>query len=317
MKRNKIILTVSLAITVIICAFVGWLLVTTALEKKAAYDQRNSAFEGLTRIYNAKVFPDNGNIARTKENQAELEGWLTSVSNLLHKGDLPHEELTPAAFKQRLQSAVRKLSAEPGMKRGKIVLPNFHFGFDQYLGESDSLPISAHVPRLNAQLCIIERICNELHAAKVHSIESITRENFESADAQVQARPESQGGRRRRSPSGPSESEEAAVEESASEYFEKQRFTFEFIASQTSFVEALNKLASTEMFIVVAETSFVKTGDPLQRLIGGGGSKTESENVEKKDPATMTHVERMITNPDIDPPIKVTLVIDVYSFKGV
>lgn len=181
MKRNKIILIASLAITVVVCAFVGWLLITTALEKKAAYDQRNSAFEGLTRIYNAKVFPDKENIARTKENQAELEGWLTSVSNLLHKGDLPHEELTPAAFKQRLQTAVRKLSSEPGMVKGKIVMPDFHFGFGQYLGESDSLPQSVHVPRLNAQLCIIEKICNELFAAKIHSIESITRENFESS----------------------------------------------------------------------------------------------------------------------------------------
>ncbi|MFA7172575.1 MAG: Amuc_1100 family pilus-like protein [Kiritimatiellia bacterium] len=316
MKRNKIILSVSLAITVAVCAFVGWLLVTTALEKKAAYDQRNSAFEGLTRIYSAKVFPDTENIERTKENQAELEGWLTSVSNLLHKGDLPHEELTPAAFKQRLQSAVRKLSSESGMKKGKIVLPGFHFGFDQYLGESDSLPRSVHVPRLNAQLRIIERICNELFLAKIHSIESITRENFESAAAQEQTRPESTGGRRRRSSSGTSESAEVTVEP-ASEYFEKQRFTFEFIAAQASFVEALNKLASTEMFIVVAETSFVKTGDPLQRLNIGGSSKTEDEGAEKKNPATMTHVERMITNPDIDPPIKVTLVIDVYSFKGV
>jgi len=318
MKRNRIIMIALLAMTAIVCAFVGWLLISAALEKKAAYDSRNQSFEALSRIYKAKVFPDVQNIERTKANQVELQGWLLSVSNLLHKGDLPVEELTPAAFKQSLQASVRNLSKEPGTKSGKVVLPSFHFGFDQYLGESDSLPQPAHVARLTAQLRIIEKICSALYDAKIQSIETIRRENFESAAVQEQEQPQSSGGRRKRSAAGGgSESESAAVEEPASGYFEKQQFTFEFVATPASFVEALNGLASTELFIVVAETSFVKTGDQLQGLIMGAGKKPADEGAVPKDPATMTHVERMITNPDIDPPVKVTLVIDVYSFKGV
>ncbi len=318
MKRNRIVLIAVLASTALVCAFVGWLLVSAALEKKAAYDSRNQSFEALTRIYKAKVFPDTQNIERTRANQAELLGWLASVSNLLHQGDLPAEELTPAAFKQSLQASVRNLSKEPGTKSGRIVLPTFHFGFDQYLGESDSLPQQAHVPRLTAQLRIIEKICKELYAAKIHSIESIQRENFEVAALQPQEQPQNTGGRRRRSTSESSgESESAAAEVPASDYFEKQQFTFEFVATPASFVEALNGLASTDLFMVVAETSFVKTGDQLQGLIAGAGKKPTEDGVAPKDPATLTHVERMITNPDIDPPVKVTLVIDVYSFKGV
>ena len=318
MKRNKIITIVFAVIATLVCAFVCWLMVSASLDRKKAYELRNDDRAALNKIYKAKVFPSPENIERTKANQKEIEGWLLNASNLLHKGDLPLEQLTPTAFKQDLQASVRKLSQQPGAKKGRIVLPNFHFGFDQYLGESDILPLPVHVPRLTSQLRIIEKICNELYAAKILSVESIKREIFESAKPAEEERPQPSSRRRRRSSVGTRGSSKKIVAKAPlSKYFEKQQFTFEFVASSVAFVEVLNKLASTDMFIVVAETSFIKTGDQLQTLMVGGGKKGEEEEAEKKDSASMSHVERMITNPDIDPPVRVTLVIDVFSFKGV
>ena len=320
MKRNKIIMIVFVVSTTLVCSFVGWLMISAAMERRSASDERNASFASLNRIYNAKVFPGTDNIERTKANQKEIEGWLLNASNLLHKGDLPLEQLTPTAFKQGLQAAVRKLSRQPGAKQGKVVLPSFHFGFDQYLGESDSLPSPVHVPRLTSQLRIIENICKELYAANILSVESISREIFESAEKKAADRPPPTSRRsknKNRSSKNKRSGNVEVVQASSSEYFDKQRFTFEFVATPAAFVEVLNKLASTDMFIVVAETSFVKTGDQLQRLIIGAGKKDAEEGVDKKDPASMSHVERMITNPDIDPPIRVTLVVDVFSFKGV
>jgi len=316
MKRNKIIMIASSVITILVCGFVGWLLISASLTRKSEYNERNASFASLANIYKSKVFPSEENIERTKANQKELEGWLLNASNILHQGDLPAEQLTPSAFKQDLQAAVRKLSGHAGSKKGKIVLPVFHFGFDQYLGESDSLPQMDNVPRLTSQLRIIEKVCNELYAANITSLESIKREVFESAKTE-EVRPE-ENSRRRRSSSNKnsSGSNKTVQEDNSSDYFSKQRFTFEFVATPAAFVEVLNKLASTDLFIVVAETSFVKTGDQLA-VLQAGAKKDDAEGVVKKDPATMTHVERMITNPDIDPPVKVTLTIDVFSFKGV
>ena len=88
------------------------------------------------------------------------------------------------------------------------------------------------------------------------------------------------------------------------------------MASAAAYVESLNKLASTDLFIVVSETTLNKTGDQLARLISGASAEQEP-GAEKKEPATMSHVERMVTNPDLNPPVRVKLVLDVYSFKGV
>jgi hypothetical protein len=319
-KRNKIIMIASLGITTLICAFVGWLMISAAMERKSAYDERNNSFAALNKIYNAKIFPCTENIERIKANQKEVEGWLLNASNLLHKGDLPLEQLTPTAFKQSLQAVVRKLSRQPGAKNGKVVVPGFQFGFDQYLGESDSLPSPVHVPRLTSQLRIIENICKELYAANILSIEAISREVFESTEKKAETRPRasSRRDRNKRRSSKKKSSSRAPIADQSSliEYFEKQRFTFEFVATPAAFVEALNKLASMDMFVVVAETSFIKTGDQLQLLMVGAGKKKDEDGV-KKDPASMSHVERMITNPDIDPPVRVTLALDVFSFKGV
>ncbi|MDA3925258.1 MAG: Amuc_1100 family pilus-like protein [Kiritimatiellae bacterium] len=317
MKRNKIIMIATSVIIMAVCGFVGWLLISASIARKIANDKRNASFSSLTSIYKAKVFPSDENIERTKANQKELEGWLLNVSNILHKGDLALEQLTPTAFKQSLQATVRKLSRQPGSKNGKVVLPKFHFGFDQYLGESDSLPQAVHVSRLTTQLRIIEKVCNELYEANVLSLESIEREHFESSEKkEVVKKSGNRRSRRSRSNRDQSKSGKSEVTDSTGDYFAKQRFTFEFIASPTAFVEALNKLASMDLFVVVAEASFVKTGDQLAALQAGVKKNTE-EGAEKKDPATMSHVQRMVTNPDIDPPVRVTLAIDVYSFKGV
>ena len=179
MKRQQIIMIVCGIVTAAVCGVAGWFLFTQTAAKNRAAEERDQAYQELQKIYRGKVFPSDENIARVGEDQKVLEGWLVTASNQLHKGDLQIEPKTPTSFKQALQATVRKLSAQPGAVQGKVVAPGFNFGFDQYLGQSDSLPATEHVNRLTAQLTIIEKLCEGFMQPDIMELKSVSREVFD------------------------------------------------------------------------------------------------------------------------------------------
>lgn len=326
MKRHQITLIACGVLMAAVCLGAGWFLITSLAAKSAAADERNQAHEQLQTIYRAKVFPSQENIARVNEDRTVLETWLATASNLVHKGDLRVEPKTPTSFKQTLQATVRALSTHPGTVQGKVVAAGFNFGFDKYLGQSDSLPVAEHVDRLTGQLAIIERICKELYAANILELRTVRRETFDEKGSAVQTQEEQPTGRRRRrrDDSGGDSAAPAAKAGASSEYFASQRFTFEFQARPAAFIAALNKLAAMDLFVVVAEAELRKASDPLAQLsakkkesAAGTGATGQGAVAAPVDPATLTHVERIVTDPELEPPVNVKLDIDVYSFEGV
>ena len=327
MKRQQIVLIVCGAILAVLSLGAGWFLISAMGARSAAAEQRNGAYSELQKIYGAKVFPSEENIARVNEDQKSLEGWLAAASALVHKGDLLIDTNSPAVFKQSLQATVRKLSAQPGAVKGKVVDGGFKFGFDKYLGDSASLPDKENVWRLTQQLTIIEKICKELYDANILSLESIQRETFDEAKEDKPAEEQPGGGRRRARKDRNSEravATQAAALSSTGEFYAKQRFSFVFQARPAAFIEALNRLAAMELFVVVAETEFRKTEDPLLKM---DSRKKEKENkaaaseglgvATQRDLSTVPHVDRIVSDPELEPPVSVKLDIDVYSFEGV
>ena len=320
MKRNQITLIVCGVLMAAACAAAGWFLFTAITAKNTAAEERNQAYDALQNIYRAKVFPNEENITRVAKDEETLETWLAAASNLVHKGDLQVETMTPTGFKQALTATVRKLSAQPGSVQGKIVASSFNFGFDQYLGESDSLPQAEHVDRLATQLEIIEKVCEELYAANILELKTISREVFDAA--------KTDGGEQRSEPSGRSrrgrdrdrsdDAQQAKAAVVSSEHIACQRFVFEFQARPTAFIEVLNRLAKMELFVVVADVEVTKSADSLAAFNtkkSGSGSKDGAKA--EVDLATVPHNERVVTDPGREPPVNVKLNIDVYSFQGV
>ena len=325
MKRHQIILIAFGILMTAASLGAGWFFFTSLSAKRAAANGRNEAYAELQRIYRSKVFPSDENVARVKEDQKALETWLATASNLVHKGDLLIEPKSPTGFKQVLQSTVRELSAHPGFNQGKVVAAGFNFGFDKYLGQSDSLPTPEHVDRLMRQLVIIERICKALYEANIMELKAVTREAFDEAgDDPAREETPSTSRKRRRRDEAPAAAAQAAPVIETSGYFSKQRFSFEFQARPAAFIEALNRLAALDLFVVVAETEFSKTADPLaahraallENAGKAGAGKLDDAKV-KVDPATLTHVQRIVTDPELEPPVNVKLDVDVYSFEGV
>ncbi len=321
MKRHQITLIVCGVLIAAVCGIAGWFLFTEMTAKKEAAEERDQAYQELQKIYQAKVFPSDDNITRLGEDQKILESWLVTASNQVHKGDLRVEAKTPTSFKQALQATVRKLSAHSGAVQGKIVAPGFCFGFDQYLGQSDSLPSSEHVDRLTTQLAIIEKLCEELYAANILELKSVSREVFDAVKKEEEEQDTSSRRRpsRRRGESDVQVSLDAARTES--DFWTSQRFTIEFVARPAAFIEALNRLAAMEMFTVVAEAEMRKSGDLLAQFNAKkkeGAAKLAAEGaLAPVDPAKLSHVERIVTDPELEPPVNVKLDIDVYSFEGV
>jgi hypothetical protein len=320
MKRQQITLLVCGVLLAAVCAAAGWFLFTAVAAKNGAAEERSRAYAELQKIYQAKVFPNQENIGRVTEDQKTFEAWLANASNLVHKGDLQVAKKTPTSFKQTLQATVRALSDQPGALQGKMVAPGFNFGFDQYLGHSDSLPATEHVDRLAVQLAVVEKICTELSAAGILSLKTVAREVFETAkpeDAQKEESPR----RRRRGDAGGAAPK--AAQEADLPYYAKQRFTVEFQARPVAFIDALNRLAKIDLFTVVAEANVVKSADSLAAFNtkkDGAGAKDSAKASAKAvevDLATVPHGERIVTDPELEPPVNVKLDIDVYSFEGV
>jgi len=332
MKRQQIILIVCGALVAVVCLVAGWFLFSAMMKKGAAADARNEAYGELKNIYTSKVFPNEANIERVKEDQKAIEAWLGTVSNLVHKGDLQIDKETPTGFKQLLLDTVRALSAQPGSVGGKVVPAGFFFGFDKYLGESASLPAPEHVDRLTRQLKIIEKICRELYAAKILSIESVARETFEEGSAADKAqddsssRPKRRGNKKEKDDAARGGNKAVAVKHAAStaqtgDLYSKQRFTFVFKARPEAFVEALNRLAAMDLFVVVAETEFHKSDDPLTKREATKKAKESSAAnaaaAAPVDPASVPQSERIVTDPGLEPPVSVKIDVDVFSFEGV
>ncbi|HRU71764.1 MAG TPA: Amuc_1100 family pilus-like protein [Kiritimatiellia bacterium] len=321
MKRQQITMIACGVLMAAVCGVAGWFLYSETAIKNEAAEERDRAYQELQQIYRAKVFPSDENIARVGEDQKVLEGWLATASNQLHKGDLHVEPKTPTSFKQELQASVRRLSAHSGAVQGKIVGPNFYFGFDQYLGQSDSLPASEHVDRLAVQLAIIEKICEELYAANILELKKVEREVFDIVRKEEEPQETSPRRRgRRRDDSGGSARASGSAARAETAYWTSQRFTVEFVARPAAFIEALNRLAAMDLFAVVAEVELRKTGDLLAQFNARkkeSSAKLATDGAAPVDPAKLSHVERIVTDPELEPPVNVKLDIDVYSFEGV
>lgn len=320
MSRQVITLIVGGALLAVVSVAAAWFLFNAVVAKNTAERERNEDYESLQGIYRGKVFPNQENIEQLGKDREALSNWVESATSLLNKGRLKVEKKSPTGFKQELQATVRRLSQQPGIVHGKVVASEFYFGFDQYLGQSDSLPSAENVDRLAVQLAIIERICEELYAAKILELKRVTREVFDSNQGDGTEQQDESSRRRRRDRSAPTPTVVSGAGAAAeSEYYQTQRFAFEFAARPAGFIEVLNRLARMDLFCSVEALRMEKASDSLKDYAtkkSGTRPGTGSEAAVEVDLAKKSHSERIVTNPELEPPVNVRLDIVVYSFEG-
>jgi len=300
------------------CVGIGVFFVMVLLKSQEAKGNRDTAFQDLQKFYKAKIFPNDANIAQIKEDQQTLAVWFEAVSNQLVKSAIPQTQTTREQFGLRLDGDIRAMVAQSSPQgRSARVAADFRFGFDKYKG--GELPETDDVPRLNQQLDIIKLLVTELNEAGVLKLEKVEREVFEGGESPA-AESGGGGGRIRNKPSASGSAASGGVQSvvmspALANLFDCQRFTVVFHADPDVFVNVLNRLSAMDLLVAVSDMEVKKTGDSVPRLNLAKRETTAKPGEKAVDPAAP--VNRVVTNPELEPPISVRLSLDVYSFKGV
>ena len=325
MKRQTIILSVCGFVVLLLCGGVGYFLFSAWHEKETVAEDRNQQMDELRRIYDAKVFPSKENIEQYGKDAEMVGAWRGTASNLFEKGRISVADLSPSAFKEQLVQDIQGLNSRfrtPSLK-GEKAGTLFGFDFDRYLG--GDLPVQPDVPRLALQLSMIKQLCDALHEAGVMELVAVTREKFDTGAKPVEEAPQEGRRNRRRDRGGDSAAPAAATASgpaaTAGAYAGKERFEYTFMARPDVLVATLNKLASIDLFTVVAATEIHKKGDMLKaftqkRAMESKKGDTDEAPEEGKglDAANKLPTRELVTDPELEPPVTVKLVIDVYTF---
>jgi hypothetical protein len=310
------------------CLVIGVLFFMAFSTSGEAEEKRDSAYDQLKSLYESKIFPSEKNIARIKEDKVVLEAWATQVSNLLAKASIKVDDLTPVRFKQELQKTVRDLVVEKSPSGKSFVASDFMFGFDRYLGNSDSLPQGGDVAQLAQQLQLIHLVVRELYAANIGRLTSVERDVFE-ADASEKRQGVSPAASRRPAAAARKSGQKPvvgvtadvsdAMDPALSALLIRQKFVFGFQAKPAALAGALNRLAAMEAFVVVSGVEFSKAEDSI--LLAEQRKKEVAKAAEEVKttpaPAAASVRDRIVTDPEREPPMNVRLSVDVYLCKGV
>lgn len=343
MKKRGIFLIAGAVVLVIILIISGIYLFKGVSQYKDEEGKLGSKITALKKHYAKDPFPSQENVDRENDNVKILNEWYDKLIEALTMNQVEPdtEERSPSKFKDSLSIKVGKLIkiARPENNNGmKVRIPDeFAFGFEQYSGTFS--PAYADVPRLTQQLELTEIIAEKLIRSGIEEFISIEREEFETAPAGAEASSAKQdeGKQRRKSTRDDDEKNVKAKDKIDSkqaglmkegEYFAKFHFEYEFLAKEKALVDALNQLATLDMFVVITKIDLSKKSSdmimPVRATMASGtvdAVPVAESGVEVAVAAPVKHNEapsrpdRQVSGPDMEVPMTVTMGIDVYRFR--
>lgn len=352
MNRSKIILAAVLVVLVAAVGVIGYNVYGKSLKAKKVRKARDNAKVELEKVFKDDIFPSAENVEALRGNVEKLAAARDEIAARMAECNFnAPTNVSPSAFVDALRNVVlKKRDAAPVIEGKKSVGADFTFGFERYLGTSAAMPRDTDVPRLLEQLMITSSLVDEIYASGITTVKAIRRELFDGAGEAVVEDEESSGGRRgrRRGNRGGDEEEAAATQQVAgpgysidTDLYRAQHFTLQLVARQNAVVDLLNRIAKLHMgkqefFAIVTDIKLQKSGSDL-RLPGGGavgaekegrggrrGSRSAGAEEESETPAaevaapTISDLppgQRMMSGPELDSPLDVTIELDVYSFN--
>ena len=260
-------------------------------EAEETLEDENLAFR---RFNEAPVFPSRVSIEGVKSNELAWSAWYDAAFSIAGRGDRELPAESAPVFKQRLQAAVRRLQALPGEVDGRLAPSSFFFGFEDFLGEKDSLPKDADIPQLAAQLDFIEHFAELLAEAGVITVKSLSR---------------------------------IAPNPDDGECARHLDYKVVFSTRPAGLVRTMNALASSPRFVSVSGFSFKEPADSITARLSSDGQKKDNlrrggrrgrrgsqsaENPGEEEPAE----SRIVTDPAANAVFDVTMTVKVYDFRA-
>ena len=283
--------------------------------------------ERLNRLYAQNPFPSKENIAIENEQSRTVEAWVSQLQEQLSAGRIDVPQLTPSGFIGEFAAVRNRLIAKARSVQPRMTLPaGFDMGFARYA--TGSLPATTHVPRLALQIRIIETLVETVIESGVQELVRIQRQEFderqETADV-ADSDSVDTGSVRRRRPGAPpvrtpgtvsptrTPSAEAPPKDSQGypdrpDLFSREQFTMEVSTTELGLLNLLNRLASIPLVVSVSRVEFAR--DVSQVISPPATADRDYANLHEYP----VRLERRVSGPDLERPVRVTLDLDVFIF---
>jgi hypothetical protein len=341
--RKNSTLIIGLGSAVVLLGIALYFLIANHSKYNESQAALTSAKNRLTSLNNRNPFPSRQNIEETETHIDAIRTNYTAIMNVLQQGQLTSEPIEPARFAQLLEVAtlrIRKIAETEG-----VVLPvDPGLGFKDYVAGKLPPNVPAVMDRLVIQIKAIEHIVSLMINAKVASIDSLQRDQFENNPAAVAGaegmNPGAPGGNvdadmtsRRsrgvtsgRDPVSDARTAFGGVPPAAtSPLYTTERFTIEFTARESAVWDVLNRFASDKATFVVVDLNMASTvtdlGKPVDlkaklasmaaTTLRPVGSSMSAQAAPQITLDSLSREERVVGGRE---PIKVKLVIDMYRF---
>lgn len=323
MNKSKLTLAVIggvIGVAVLVMLFLVW----------NAYSAKSVALEGdedegvdgletveakAASLSGKPVYPGKASVDAIESNRTVVVGWRDDALKLAAHGDRPIEKTTPAAFKTFIVADAKRLAALPGGVGGVLVKPEFAFGpFKDYIA-GGVMPADDKLTELQRRWDDVATIVEALAKCGISELVDV---QFAAPPAPEEEEPAKKGRKSnaRKAKAGADESRLKPVSFS---------YVFTFNARQAAFVKCVNALETCERFVTVDDFSFVRETDVIAQALGGGEAKSESRStgrrgrrraIEEKTEEEDKPKAGIVTDPLLDPPMKVRLTASVYDFRS-
>jgi hypothetical protein len=276
----------------------------------------NRQYRRLAELNTRNPFPSEENVVREKQNLERLECQIDEMTVKLARDPFPENAVDAADFSARAQDVIEqfgKQAAEAGVK-----LPeSLEAGFAKYASGGE-IPDQAQVPRLSRQLASAEKVADVLVRSGVTSIETLTRENFET---QSDSSSPTTGRRDRRGirafPTANRRMVASLVQPRG--LYTAEQIEVSFFASEPIIWKVLNELIVAPHFMIVTDFSHTVKKDILaynpEKGVQSGEDKKDAEQFLSSGILSgrkaLSRPERIIAGNEL---LQVSLKIDVYNF---
>lgn len=322
MSKTKIILAAiggSCALVSLVLCFLIWSAASDRGEKADEIEDSSGMgmMDSARKLMRQPIFPGPASVRALESNRTEYAAWSASARTLAARGDCAFEATTAPAFKTFLVEEARHLSELPGGVDGKLVKPEFPFGFKDYI-IGGKMPEEADLPRLQREWNDVSTVISALAVTGVVEIVDVTmKAKAEEPEPQETGR----RNRRRKTP----KADDAAAENAPL----VTTFTVVFRARPQGLVSAVNAIVASSRFIVIDDMSFVRDQDALSEILGGD-SKGESAAPRRSSRRRRGAVQDeesagetkglvpggLVTDPARAPLLKVSMSFSVYDFRS-
>lgn len=324
MNKNKIVLLTAggiIAVAVLVMAvfvYLAWSGKVAAVEGDEESDGLETVVAKARTLSRKPVYPCAESVKAIDANAAAVTAWCAEAEKLAARGDKVFEKTTPAAFKTFLVTDAKRLMRLPGAVDGSIMKPDFAFGpFKDYIADA-KMPADAELSQLQRRWDDIVTVVEMIAAS----------ECCELTDVQLKTAAEPKEEPSRKSAKKFAKKANKAKDAAERKAPSAESYVFTFTARPPALVKLVNALSTSERFIVVDDLSCARAKDVIVEALGGDEKKQEAqpqrsrrrvrraqavvEEEKKEDDAK----NGIVTDPQMDDPLVVTLSATVYDFRS-